>query len=142
MAAPAHFIENGGFERHLRYVTRELRSRRREPIEGLHRHAGERVQIGGTHAGMHVVVWLSDYDHAQIDAQINLARERGLGLHSIAPHYNERPVVPGRMLGYGGPSRAQLRDATQLFGGCPDMTDAIARSHDTNDRELHEQPAH
>ena len=128
-AALAHFMEDGGFERHLRYITRELRSRRRELIEGLHRHAGERVEIGGTHAGMHVVVWLPDYNHAQIDALITLACERGLGLHSIAPHYNERPVVPGLMLGYCGLSNVQLRDATQLFGKCLDAIDAIARRH-------------
>jgi GntR family transcriptional regulator/MocR family aminotransferase len=91
---------------------------------------------------MHVVVSLPDYDHAQIDALTGLARKCGLGLHSMAPHYNERLVVPGLMLGYCGLSRAQLRDATQLFVGCLDTIDATARSHDTNDRELHEQLTH
>ena len=91
---------------------------------------------------MLVVVWLPDYHHAQIDALITLARERGLGLHSIAPHYNERPALPGLMLGYCGLSRAQLRDAMQLFGGCLDTIDAIARSDNTSDCELYEQLAH
>ena len=127
-AALAHFIEVGGFERHLRYVTKELWSRRRTLIEGLTRHAGNRVHIEGGQAGMHVVAWLPGYDDARINVLITLAHERGLGLYSIAPHYNEPPATPGLMLGYCGLTKAQLHDATQLFGECLDAIDAMARS--------------
>ena len=125
-AALAHFMEYGGFERHLRYVTRELGARRRELIAGLQQHAGDRVQIADSHAGMHVTAWLPNYDHAQVDALIADAHERGLGLYSIAPHYRKPPDVPGLALGYCGLSRAQLQEAMQLFGECLDAVDAAA----------------
>ncbi|MEO6800341.1 MAG: PLP-dependent aminotransferase family protein [Rhodanobacter sp.] len=123
-AALAHFMANGGFERHLRHVHRELHARHREMIEGLHRHAGQRVEIAGTRVGMHLIVWLPRYDHSQLDTLIALANERGLGLYSIAPHYQERPASPGLLLGYGALSKTQLRDAMQLFGECLDTIDA------------------
>jgi GntR family transcriptional regulator/MocR family aminotransferase len=125
-AALAHFMEDGGFERHLRYMTRELNARRRELIAGLQQYAGDRVQIADAHAGMHVTVWLPDYDHAQVDALIADAHERGLGLYSIAPHYRTAPAVPGLILGYCGLSKAQLHEAMQLFGECLDAVDAAA----------------
>lgn len=126
-AALAHFMEDGGFERHLRYMTKELNARRRELIAGLHQNAGARVQVTDSCAGMHVTVWLPDYDHVQVDELITLAHERGLGLYPIAPHYQKRPAIPGLILGYCGLSKAQLREAMQLFGGCLDAIDAIAR---------------
>ncbi|GAB3781946.1 MocR-like pyridoxine biosynthesis transcription factor PdxR [Dyella agri] len=126
-AALAHFMEDGGFERHLRYMSRELNARRRELIAGLQQYAGERVQIADAHAGMHITAWLPDYDHTQVDALIADAHERGLGLYSIAPHYQNPPAVPGLILGYCGLSKAQLHEAMQLFGECLDAVDAAAR---------------
>lgn len=126
-AALAHFMEDGAFERHLRYVTQELHARRRELIVSLRRHVGKRVQIADSHAGMHVVVWMPDYGYAQVDTLIAHARERGLGLYPITPHYQQRPPVPGLMLGYSSLAKAQLRDAMQLFGECLDAIDATAR---------------
>jgi len=126
-AALAHFMEDGGFERHLRYMARELNARRRELIAGLQQYAGDRVQFTDAHAGMHVTVWLPNYDHGQADALIADAHERGLGLYSIAPHYRKPPAVPGLILGYCGLSKAQLQEAMQLFGECLDAVDAAAR---------------
>lgn len=129
--ALAHFMAEGGFERHLRYVTRELGARRRKLIEGLHQHVGDRIRIMDAHAGMHVTVWLPNYDHAQVDALIEDAHDRGLGLYSIAPHYRERPAIPGLILGYCGLSKAQLQEATQLLGECFDALDAAAQAAST-----------
>ncbi|MBD8899786.1 PLP-dependent aminotransferase family protein [Rhodanobacter sp. DHG33] len=126
-AALAHFMEDGGFERHLRYVTKELSARRRELIAGLQQYVGDRVQIADAHAGMHVTVWLPDYGHEQVDAVIAEAHGRGLGLYSIAPHYRKPPTVPGLILGYCGLSRAQLHEAMQLFGESLDAVDAARK---------------
>lgn len=122
--ALAHFMETGAFERHLRLSAKTLRARRKELIDGLHRHAGERVQIADSHAGMHLVVWLRDYSHAQAEALIEYAHERGLGLYPMAPHYETPPANPGLLLGYGGRSTAELHDAMRLFGECLDVIDA------------------
>lgn len=127
-AALAHFMESGGFERHLRLVRKELKLRREELIRGLRHHGGERVDIAESSAGMHVVIWLHGYDHPRMQALIDLARERGLGLYPIAPHYIEAPARAGLLMGYGSLSAQELRDAMQLFGGCLDEMDRRALS--------------
>jgi len=115
-AALAHFMESGGFERHLRHARKELQARREALIAGLHRHAGERVEIVHSPAGMHVVAWLNGYDHKRAETLIAHARERGLGLYPMAPHYLQPPARPGLLLGYCSLSVTELREATQLLG--------------------------
>ena len=123
-AALAHFMESGGFERHLRHMGKTLKERREVLLNGLRRHAGGRIQIADSHAGMHVVVWLRDCNYAQLEALVDYAHERGLGLYPIEPHYHARPTVPGLLLGYGGLSGLELQEAAQLFGTCLDAMDA------------------
>lgn len=123
-AALAHFMETGAFERHLRKVGSTFKQRRKMMLEGLFQHAGTRVRIDDSHAGMHVVAWLPGYDHAQLDELIQVARERGLGLYSIAPCYQRKPEIPGLILGYCGLPEAELREAMRLFGACLDTIDA------------------
>jgi len=123
-AALAHFMESGGFERHLRHMAKTLKERREVLLDGLRCHAGARIQIADSHAGMHVVIWLREYSHAQLEALIDYAHERGLGLYPIGPHYHARPTAPGLVLGYGGLSSMELQEAAQLFGACLDAIDA------------------
>lgn len=123
-AALAHIMENGAFERHLRATGKLLKQRREVLLKGLRQHAGERVLIDDAHAGMHVIAWLPDYDHALLDELIRHAHERGLGLYPVAPCYHERPAVPGLILGYCGLPEAELREAMRLFGACLDAIDA------------------
>ncbi|MHB1058468.1 MAG: MocR-like pyridoxine biosynthesis transcription factor PdxR [Rhodanobacter sp.] len=122
--ALAHYMEDGGFERHLRVIRKELKARREELIKGLRRHAGERVEIVDSPAGMHVVVWLRDYDEARMAALLELAASRGLGMYTMAPHYLHPPSRQGLMLGYCGLSTGELREAMKLFGACLDDIDA------------------
>ena len=124
--ALAHFMGNGGFERHLRLTRRELQARREAMVASLRHHARDRVDIVDTPAGMHVVVWLRHYDYALADALIALAHSRGLGLHPMAPHYLKRPPRPGLILGYCSLSPSALREAMKLFGECLDTIDAKA----------------
>ncbi|MEO8870725.1 MAG: PLP-dependent aminotransferase family protein [Granulicella sp.] len=127
-AAMAHFMESGAFERHLRLVGKTLKQRREVMLEELRRHAGDRVQIADSHAGMHVVVWLPEYSYPQQDELIEYAHDLGLGLYPIAPFYQERPTVPGLILGYCGLSISELREAMRLFGSCLDVIDARGRA--------------
>jgi GntR family transcriptional regulator / MocR family aminotransferase len=124
-AALAHFMEDGGFERHLRLARKELKARREALIAGLKEHARDRVQIADTPAGMHLVIWLRDYDEARCEALIAYAHERGLGLYPLAPLYLQPPPRPGLILGYCGVSVTELREAMQLFGHCLDHFDSL-----------------
>lgn len=122
-AALAHFMEGVGFERHLRLVRKELKLRRDEMIRCLHLYGGQRVAIADAFGGMHLVIWLPSYDHATAQELIDLAQQRGLGLYPISPHYRQAPPRPGLLMGYGGLSIQELRDAMQLFGSCLDEID-------------------
>jgi Transcriptional regulators containing a DNA-binding HTH domain and an aminotransferase domain (MocR family) and their eukaryotic orthologs len=126
-AALARFMENGGFERHLRRTTKALRASRTALLEGLQRHVGARAQIATDHACMHLAVWLPGYGDEQLESLIAEAREHGLGLHSMASHYLQQPTKPGLLLGYGGYTGTQLREAMRIFGTCLDRVDARTR---------------
>jgi GntR family transcriptional regulator/MocR family aminotransferase len=123
-AALARYMEDGGFERHLRVVRKELKARHKELMAGLRQHAGDRVEVVDSPAGMHVVVWFRDYNRAQAEALLELAASRGLGMYGMAPHYLNPPVRQGVMLGYCGLSITELRDAMKLFGACMNEIDA------------------
>ena len=46
---------------------------------------------------------------------IEHARELGLGLHAIRPHYLHPPSGAGLLMGYCGLSVAQIRDAMPVL---------------------------
>lgn len=123
-AALAGFINDGGFERHLRRAAKSLRARRAVLLEGLRRYAGDRVDVVDSRAGMHLVAWLRGRTRAQGDALIAHALSRGLGLYAIAPHYLHPPDQAGLLLGYGGLSVAEIEEAVRLFGRCLDEMDS------------------
>jgi GntR family transcriptional regulator / MocR family aminotransferase len=116
--AMARFMANGGFDRHLRKASAELRRRRAALADGLARHASGHLQVANSVAGMHCVGWLPGWSAARLERLIDLARERGLGLHPIAPHYAHAPRTPGLLLGFAALSVPQLRLATALLGRC------------------------
>ena len=119
-AALARFMEDGGFERHLRMARKELKTRREALVAGLKEHARERVEIADTPAGMHLVIWLNGYDAPRREALVDYAHELGLGLHPISSLYLHAPERQGLVLGYSGLSVNELREAMRLFGQCLD----------------------
>jgi len=78
------------------------------------------VDLVDSDAGMYVLAWLRDYDHAAAEELIAHARSRGLGLHSVSLHYTQPPPRPGLMLGFARLSVAALHEAMQLLGQCLD----------------------
>ncbi|MEI2454115.1 PLP-dependent aminotransferase family protein [Lysobacter firmicutimachus] len=117
-AALAHFLADGGFERHLRRTAKTLKQRRDALLGALRRSCGEALDIDDSNAGMHLLVWLRGRSAAQGDAFIALAQRRGLGLYSIAPYYFDPPDRAGLLLGYGALSVAEIEEAARLFAAC------------------------
>ncbi|OGB78166.1 MAG: GntR family transcriptional regulator, partial [Burkholderiales bacterium RIFOXYC12_FULL_60_6] len=54
----ASLIESGSYERHVRRMRRENERRRAALLEAVARHLPKDAQVGGTAAGLHVVLWL------------------------------------------------------------------------------------
>lgn len=124
-AALARFIVDGGFERHLRRAWKTLKERRDALLDGLHRCSRGRLTINDSHAGMHLVVWLTDRTAADGEAFIARARSLGLGLYPIAPYYLAPPDRAGLLLGYCGLSVAEIEQAVAVFETCLDEFDAV-----------------
>jgi GntR family transcriptional regulator/MocR family aminotransferase len=119
-AALAHFMTEGGFERHLRRASRELQERRNALLQGLDACSDGRLEIADSHAGMHLVAWMKGATMADGERFLQDARRVGLGLHPIHPHYMEPPDSFGLLLGFCGLSTAQIREAMPLFHQCLD----------------------
>jgi GntR family transcriptional regulator / MocR family aminotransferase len=113
--ALATFMHSGAFERHLRKVMLELRTRRAALIGALRRYFPE-AQIHDSRSGMHMVAWLQHFTHRQLDALLLTARRRGVGVRSIEAYYANRPATPGLLLGVASLSAAQLRVCGRLLG--------------------------
>jgi len=114
--ALAQFIENRGFERHLRRAAHTLRARRAALLEGLREHAGDAVDVLDSQAGMHLVAWLRDFDEARLEKLIAAARERGVGLYPISSYYLQPPERVGLLLGYAGLAPREISAAMARFG--------------------------
>jgi GntR family transcriptional regulator/MocR family aminotransferase len=117
-AALANFITSGGYDRHLRQVTRKLAERRALLRTLLEQHCGDRLELMDSNAGMHLVAWIRDMPAAEGEALIRAARERKLALYSIAPCYLQPPDRTGLIMGFSAMSPGELRDAVALFAQC------------------------
>jgi GntR family transcriptional regulator/MocR family aminotransferase len=117
-SALARFMAEGGFERHLRRAAIALRARRTAMLNGLARHAGDFVEVVDSNAGMHLTAWLSRANHGDCERLVAHARERGLGLYTVAPYCLKPPPRPGLVFGYAGLPPADIEAAMRLFGRC------------------------
>ena len=117
-AALAGLMANGGFERHLRRAAIALRARRAAMLAGLARHAGDRVEVVDSNAGMHLTAWLTRANHGDCERLVAHARSRGLGLYTVAPYCLKAPPRPGLVLGYAGLPPADIDAAMRLLGRC------------------------
>lgn len=76
-------------------------------IDAIHQLLPTKVQIEGTASGLHIVVWLEEF---QIDDEPHLiacARALGVGIWSITPLYSagskfRRKQCAGLVMGYAG----------------------------------------
>ena len=119
-AALANFIQDGGFERHLRRSAKTLEERRSALLEGLRACSKGRLAIADSRAGMHIVVWLTGRSRAEGEALIAHAVGHGLGLHPIAPYYLAPPDRAGLLMGFASLSVLEIEEAVQVFARCLD----------------------
>src|SRR6185437_4519327 len=87
-------------------------------LDRLRRFAGDFVQVADSSAGMHILAWLPRHTHAQAQALVVRARERGLGLYLIEPYFLKASPRPGLLLGYADLPPADLQAAMRIFADC------------------------
>jgi GntR family transcriptional regulator/MocR family aminotransferase len=109
------FISEGAYDRHLRR-TRIAYSRRREALlEALETELGDRVQVVGTKAGVHVLVWLYGVPPERLGTVCEAALARGVGVYPATPYYAEAPPAAGLLLGYAALDEARIRVGVRRF---------------------------
>ncbi|MCL1634420.1 PLP-dependent aminotransferase family protein [Luteimonas sp. SX5] len=119
-AALANFMANGGFERHLRRTAKTLKERRTVLLDGLRRHAGDRIEIADSHAGMHLVAWLRGKNREQGEAFIAHARTLDMELTSVSQFCIDPPDRAGLLLGFASMSVNEIEQAVLRFARCLD----------------------
>jgi GntR family transcriptional regulator / MocR family aminotransferase len=126
--ALATMLETGAYDSHVRRVRRRNGERRQTLLDALRRRFGDRIQIDGAAAGLHVVVWFRDLPQASEAALIEAARVKGVGIYPVSPLFDQRhpgrrhrPDVIGFVMGYAALEARQIERGCQLLGQAVDQ---------------------
>jgi GntR family transcriptional regulator / MocR family aminotransferase len=109
------FITSGHFERYLRRACTRNAGRRRVLIDALKQRLGDRVEIAGENAGVHLLVWLNDVRPPELESLIARAAGVGVGLYPISAYYLRPPDRAGLLFGYASRSEAEIRAGIDRF---------------------------
>jgi len=107
--ALADFIASGEFERHIRRSRKRYAERRAVLLEALSKRLGDRVEVCGAEAGLHVVVRVRDENTPTSREIARRAREVGVGIYPVDPYYERPPRRPAFVIGYGSVTPADIR---------------------------------
>lgn len=113
------FIVEGHFERHLRRSRERNAARRVALLEALSNQLGDRVEIRGANAGVHLLVRLPGMTVKDLEKLISQAQDAGIGIYSAARYYL-KPLRRAELLfGFASLSerdiQAGIRKLTELI---------------------------
>ncbi|PTM87778.1 GntR family transcriptional regulator/MocR family aminotransferase [Mycoplana dimorpha] len=115
--ALAAMIESGAYETHVRRMRRVNAERRSTFLVEMQRVFGDSVEIVGTSAGLHVVVWFNGLSAADESRFAEQARTEGVGLYPIGPLYETRTDPrAGFIFGYASMSLNDIRNGVTRCG--------------------------
>jgi GntR family transcriptional regulator/MocR family aminotransferase len=107
--ALADFISQGHFDRHLRRSSATNALRRKALLHAVRKEFGERAEVCGANAGLHVLVWLSGRSGGVIADLAHKAEMAGVGLYEANSFYLKPPRRSGAVLGYAPLSEREIR---------------------------------
>ncbi len=116
----AEFIEGGHFERHVRRARARNAARRAAMLHAFDETFGDRVEIAGDSAGIHMVAWLRDLPAARMERLVEQAADRRVGIYSVLPYYVQPPRIAGLLLGYASMNEREIREGVHLLGEAVD----------------------
>lgn len=102
-------IRDGHFERHLRRMRVLYAARRDVLLDALRRAFGDRAEVVGAQAGLHVVVYLRGVSASDVPGLIERAAAVGVGIYPLAPYYLDPARCAGLILGYASLNEHDLR---------------------------------
>jgi GntR family transcriptional regulator/MocR family aminotransferase len=114
------FIVSGQFERYLRRARARNAALRRVLIGSLRQQLGDRIEIAGENAGVHLLVWLNGVRPGDVAPIIARAAKAGVGVYPIDPYYSKPPSRAGLLFGYAALSEADIRAGVRRFAAVVD----------------------
>jgi len=111
----AEFIREGYFERHVRRMRVLYAERRRILLDALREAFGDRLEVAGVDAGLHVVIYLRGLPASAVPALVARAAHSGVGIYPVAPYYLNPPQRAGLMLGYAALDERDIRAGVRAF---------------------------
>jgi GntR family transcriptional regulator/MocR family aminotransferase len=121
--ALADFIAEGHLERHVRRSRLRHAARRKALIDALAHELGERAEVLGPSAGVHVLLRLPELAARDVRRLREACRERGVGVYPAAPFYARPPARAELLLGYASLRERQIREGVRKLR---EAVDAIA----------------
>jgi len=108
--ALADFMNQGHFDRHLRRTNASNAARRNALVGAVHKEFGERAEVCGANAGLHLFVWFKRKRGQKIEAVARQAEQAGVGLYSADMFYTRPPGRTGVVLGYASLRERDIRE--------------------------------
>jgi GntR family transcriptional regulator/MocR family aminotransferase len=110
------FIREGHFERHLRRVRATLAGRRAALLDAIRTQLGERVEVSGADAGLHLLLWIRGMRSGKpLAALIARAAKAKVGVYPVTPYYLTPPRRAGLLLGYAGLDESEIRAGVECL---------------------------
>lgn len=117
----ASLIHSGAYERHVRRMRRENERRRGALLDAVARYLPKDAQVGGSAAGLHVVLWLPSRNPEDETGLATAARHLGVGIYPVSglfaqPQNRAQPRPAGFILGYASLTGEQIQQGLQILG--------------------------
>jgi GntR family transcriptional regulator/MocR family aminotransferase len=106
----ADFVAEGDLDRHVRRARRRHGLRRAALLEAMTDELGDRAEVVGADAGVHVLVRLRELSRAKGRALRAACRVRGVGVYPAAPFYSRPPRHAELLLGYAALDESAIRE--------------------------------
>ncbi len=107
------FIRSGLLERHLHRQRVRNAARRAALVEAIDDYLGDRAEVFGIDAGLHVLLWLREVPPEKVENLRRDAEKAGVGVYSVAPYFSTPPLQAGLLLGYGTLSAKEIREGVR-----------------------------
>jgi len=115
-AAMTDFIREGHFARHIRKMRMLYSDRRKALVDAIQTQMGDRLEVIGAEAGMHLVALLPPgTDDVAVSRN---AAQKAVSVMPLSICYSKPPGKSGVILGYGGTNSQQIHDGIRKLRMC------------------------
>jgi GntR family transcriptional regulator/MocR family aminotransferase len=117
-AVLAHFIDGGGFARHIRRVRGIYRARHQAIANALTCEFADHLEVVPSTAGLHIAAFARAASADRIDEVVRRASESGVAVQELSGFGVDSPARPGLVLGYGAIPTARIEAGLRRLRAC------------------------